>query len=70
MYLQGSPVHIAANSNTLETDRPQRDRAAACVIAQQYPSATFVLLRFPSRKEKVSALFKNVISIFLDFLKI
>jgi hypothetical protein len=39
-------------SNTLENDRPQHDGIAACVIAQQYSSVTFVSLRFHSRKEK------------------
>jgi hypothetical protein len=29
----------------------QHDRPAACVIAQQYSSATYVLLRFHSRKD-------------------
>jgi hypothetical protein len=33
-------------------------RPAACVIAQQYSSATFFSLRFHPRKEKFSA-FKN-----------
>ena len=47
-------------SNTLENDRPQHDRTAACVIAQQYSSVT-VSLRFHSRKEKfgVRAKFKK-----------
>jgi hypothetical protein len=38
--------------NTLEPDRPQHDRRAACVIAQQYSSPIFVSLRFHSRKKK------------------
>jgi hypothetical protein len=38
-------------SNTLERDR-QHDRPTAFVIAQQYSSAIFVLLRFHSRKKK------------------
>ena len=32
----------STNANTVETDRPQYDRHAACVIAQQHSSATFV----------------------------
>jgi hypothetical protein len=41
---------------------------AACVIAQQYSSATFILLVFHSRKEKFGALFsKVIISIFFTF---
>ena len=48
----------------MEPDRPQRDRPAACDIAQQYSSANFSL-RFHSRKEKFgSSLFK-----FFLFLK-
>jgi hypothetical protein len=35
----------------LEGDPPLDDRPAPCVIAQQYSSATFVSLRFQSRKE-------------------
>jgi len=38
------------SSNTLTSDRPQHDRHAACVITQQYSSATFVSLRFHSRQ--------------------
>ena len=40
------------NSNALEPDRPQHDRPAACVIAQQYFSVTLVLLRCHSHKEE------------------
>jgi len=40
------------NSNTLEPDRPQHDRPAACVIAQQYFSITLVILRCHSHKEE------------------
>jgi hypothetical protein len=39
-------------SNTLENDRPQHDRTAACVIAQEYSSVTFVSLLFYSGEEK------------------
>jgi len=46
MYVQGSPVGIPNYSNTMETVRPQHDRPFACVIAQQYSSATVVSLRF------------------------
>jgi hypothetical protein len=45
----------------MECDRRQYDRTAACVIAQQYFSATFVSLRFHSRKEKFTANLKNVV---------
>jgi hypothetical protein len=39
-------------SSTLEPDRPQRARPAACVIAQQYSSGTFLWLQFHSLKKK------------------
>jgi hypothetical protein len=57
MYTQESLVAI----QTLESDRQQYVRLAACDIAQQYFSATFVALLFHSGKEKFDAHFKNVI---------
>jgi Na+(H+)/acetate symporter ActP len=33
---------------------------SVCVIAQQYTSATFISLRFHSRKVKFGARFKNI----------
>ena len=46
-------------------DLPHYDRvAAACVIAQQYSSATFVTLRFHSRREKFDVLLKQLFQIF------
>jgi hypothetical protein len=42
----------------MEFDRPQHDRHAACVIAQQYFSTTCASLCFHSRKEKFCAYFK------------
>jgi len=44
--------------------------AAACVIAQQYSSAYFVSLRFHTRKEKFSALLKNIIIQSFTLLKL
>jgi len=44
--------------NTLESDRPQHDRPAACSLAQKYSSATFVSMRFLSRKEKSCTWYK------------
>jgi len=38
-------VNQNQNSNTQEPDRPQNDRPIACVIAQQYSSASI-----PARK--------------------
>jgi hypothetical protein len=46
-------------SNTLQRDRPQHDRPAACVIAQQYSSATIIVLRIHSRKKKVRRAFQS-----------
>jgi hypothetical protein len=43
------------NCSTLEPDRPQHGRPAACVIAQQYSSATSISLRFHFGKEKLEA---------------
>jgi hypothetical protein len=48
----------------LETDRPQYDPPAACVIAQAIYFATFVSLRFLPRQKKFDARLKDVISIF------
>jgi len=42
----------------MHPDRPQHDRPATCVIAQQCPSVPFVQLHFHSRKEKFGALKK------------
>jgi hypothetical protein len=35
----------------MDFHRLQRHRKATCVIAQQYASATFLLLRFHSRRQ-------------------
>jgi hypothetical protein len=40
------------NSKALESFRPQHDRLDACIIAQQYSSATFFSLPFHSRTKK------------------
>jgi hypothetical protein len=52
----------------LEPDLSQHDCPAACVIAQQYYSATFVSLCFKSWKGKHGAHFKNFICFY--FLKV
>ena len=57
MYMQG----VQFNFNTLELHTPQHESPAACFIAKQYSSATFDSLRSHSLKEKIGALFKNVI---------
>ena len=41
-------------TTTLDRDRPQHDRPAAFVIAQQYSSSTFVSLRFCVLKENLA----------------
>jgi len=61
-----NPVEI----QTLEPDPSQCDSPAACVITQQYPSVTFVSLRFYSRQEKIWHFPKNVVSNLLYILKI
>jgi len=57
-----------ANSDMMVLDRPQHYCFAACVVAQQYSSTTFVSLCFHYWKEKFGAHFKNVI--FFTFFKI
>jgi len=52
VYLYKMGTSWNPNSNIAAPDRPQYDRPAACVIAQQYSSATFVSLRFHYRKKK------------------
>ena len=54
--------------NTMESDRPQNDRSAASVIAQQYSSATFVSWHFHHCKEKLSVRSKNDIIPILHFV--
>jgi len=61
MYIQGSLIEIQT-PNKLALDRPQYDRSAACVIAQQYSSTTFVSLCFRSRREKFGTCLKNIIT--------
>ena len=56
-----------SKSDTLGHDRLQHDRPVACVITQQYSSATFVLLRFDSRAEKFGALLKMLFHFFFFY---
>ena len=51
----------------LKLDRPEHDRPAACVIAQQYSSAIFASLRFNSRKENLGALVQILHYFYLVF---
>jgi hypothetical protein len=48
----------------VEPDRPQQERHAACVIAQQYSSTTFDSLRSHSLKQKSGAVFVTIITSF------
>jgi hypothetical protein len=55
-------VHIKEvqpTSKPLEPERPQYDRSAACVIAQQYSTVTSVSLHFHSHKKKLGARLKK-----------
>jgi len=52
----------------MELDRLHRDRNGVSFIAQQCSSTTFVSICFHSRKERLSAHFKNVILFILLFL--
>jgi hypothetical protein len=64
-------AHLKSDSNTPEPDRPQHDRPAACVIAQQHSSTAFVSLRFGSSKEKLGARIKILLlKSFLTFLNV
>ena len=58
LYRLSYPAHIhkvvkpkSDLYNPLKCDRPQRDRLAACIIAQQYSSDTFFLLPFQFHQE-------------------
>jgi len=48
------------HSSTLEPDRQQPGRPAACVIAQKYSPSPSPQLRFHSRTEKFDALKKAI----------
>jgi len=56
-------VRLNPHCNTLEPDRPQHDRPAACVIAQQHSSATFVSLSIhPAKKNSVFQIYEYLIA--------
>ena len=57
------------HSSTPESNRPRHDGPAACFIAQQYSSATFVSLLFPFHKEKFDATLNKII-LFFTFSKL
>jgi hypothetical protein len=55
----------------MKPHRPQHDLPIACVIAQQYSSATFVSLRLEPHQKRKAAIFENAIaSIYFLLLKI
>lgn len=54
----------------MERDRPQHERSAVCVIAQQYSPATFVALRFYTPKDKPYALAKMLFQFFLTSIRL
>jgi hypothetical protein len=57
----------AAGIHTLEPDRPQHDRLATCVIAQQYSSTSLVSMHLSSQKEKSGSRFKKNYFILFSF---
>jgi hypothetical protein len=65
-------VQLKSKPHPLESDQPQHDRPGACVVAQQYSSATFVSLRFQLPHGKnLAHFFKNIIiCTFFTFLLI
>jgi hypothetical protein len=67
VYIKVSPDEIQTPANRFKHHPPQHDRPAACVIAQQYSSATFVSLRSHPRREKFGSFLKNsTILIFIN----
>jgi len=55
------------NSSILGCDRPQHDRPATCVIAQQYSSVILVLLGFHFGKWKFGVHLKKIFCLFYFF---
>jgi hypothetical protein len=74
MHVCTREYRLNPNFSTLEHDLSQYDRHAACVISQQYSSATFFSLRFHLGKEKVGAFQQCIISVssplFVTLLKV
>jgi len=60
MYIQRSTAKIRTPAHGYLTDHDMT-ASTACVIAQQYSSATFVPLRFHSLKEKIPRIFNEKI---------
>jgi hypothetical protein len=70
MYTEGS-LNLKPISNTLKPDGSQHDRSAACIIAQQYSSATFSSQHFQYRKKKNSVRVSNTsLFDFISFLEV
>jgi hypothetical protein len=71
MYVATREASRNTNSNTMEPDRPQHDRPAASVVAQQYSSFSFISLRFHCCKQKFGTIKKLLLyQLFFKFLKI
>jgi hypothetical protein len=68
--VQGSQKMKSSLSNTQENNLPQHDRPAACVITQQYSSATFFSFPTHSSKGKSGALDKCYFNFLFTFFKI
>ena len=54
-------VQLESKPQNNEPDQPQHNCPAACIITQQYSSATFASLHFRSHKEKFIMSFRTVI---------
>jgi hypothetical protein len=68
VYIKVSPDEIQTSTNRFKHHCPQHDLPAACVIAQEYSSATFVSLRSHLRWKRFASLFKK--SIILTFINV
>ena len=66
MYVKLSPVE-SPKSNTPEPDRPKPNSHAACGIAQQYSSDSFVSLGYSSSEGKIER-FKKILFQFILLL--
>jgi hypothetical protein len=54
-------VQLKSKPQPLESDQPQHDRSATCVVAQQYSLGTFVSLRFQLPHTKNLAHFLKIL---------
>jgi hypothetical protein len=63
-------ISLNTDSSTLVPDRPQRERLAVYLVAQQYSSATFLSFSFHSLKEHLGAHLKQLLFRFYPFFGI